>query len=80
MPRRFLSARRLVGDTITWPFDFIAHNRRVREQTETVLTRTRSAGYMNLDEAVFRFYARELMPADTGGARPPDALETQPVL
>jgi len=50
----------LVGDTITWPFDFIAHNRRMREQTETILTRTRSAGYMNLDEAVYRFYAREL--------------------
>ncbi|MEO6992268.1 MAG: DUF3418 domain-containing protein, partial [Lacunisphaera sp.] len=53
----------LVGDTITWPFDFLAHNRRVREQTETLLTRTRSSGYMNLDEAVYRFYARELMPA-----------------
>ena len=50
----------LVGDTITWPFDFLAHNRRVREQTETLLTRTRSSGYMNLDEAVYRFYEREL--------------------
>jgi len=49
----------LVGDTITWPFDFLAHNRRVREQTETILTRTRSSGYMNLDEAVYQFYARE---------------------
>ncbi|HEY4248941.1 MAG TPA: ATP-dependent RNA helicase HrpA [Lacunisphaera sp.] len=65
----------LVGDTITWPFDFLAHNRRVREQTETLLTRTRSSGYMNLDEAVYRFYAHELMPApnETGtgaGNRP----------
>ncbi len=48
----------LVGDTITWPFDFLAPNRRLREQTETILTRTRSAGYMNLDEAVYQFYAR----------------------
>ena len=50
----------LVGDTITWPFDFLAHNRRLREQTETILTRTRSAGYINLDEAVYQFYARQL--------------------
>ncbi len=49
----------LVNDTITWPFDFLAHNRRLREQTETILTRTRSAGYLNLDEAVYRFYAQE---------------------
>jgi ATP-dependent helicase HrpA len=50
----------LVGDTITWPFDFIAHNRRVREETEAVLTRTRSAGYMNIDEALYRFYAAQI--------------------
>ncbi len=50
----------LAGDTVTWPFDFIAHNRRVRERIEAVLTRARSAGYMNVDEAVYRFYARHL--------------------
>ena len=50
----------LVGDTITWPFDFIAHNRRVRDRAETLLTRTRSAGYMNLDEAVYQFYAEQI--------------------
>ena len=50
----------LVGDTITWPFDFIAHNRRVRDQAETVLTRMRSAGYMDLDEWIYRFYAARL--------------------
>jgi ATP-dependent helicase HrpA len=50
----------LVGDTITWPFEFLAHNRRMREQTETILTRTRSAGYMSLDEAVYQFYARQI--------------------
>jgi ATP-dependent helicase HrpA len=50
----------LVGDTITWPFDFLAHNRRMREQAETLLTRTRSSGYMNLDEAIYQFYARQI--------------------
>ena len=50
----------LVNDTITWPFDFLAHNRRMREQTETILTRTRSAGYLNLDEAVYQFYAGQI--------------------
>ncbi len=49
----------LVGDTVTWPFDFLAHNRKLREQAEERLTRTRSSGYMNLDEALYRFYARE---------------------
>ena len=52
----------LVGDTITWPFDFLAHNRKIREKTETILTRTRSAGYLDLDEAAFRFYAARLLP------------------
>ncbi len=50
----------LVGDTIAWPFDFLAHNRRIREKTETILTRTRSAGYLDLDEAAYRFYATRL--------------------
>ncbi|MDI1249220.1 MAG: ATP-dependent RNA helicase HrpA [Lacunisphaera sp.] len=58
----------LVGDTITWPFDFIAHNRRVRDRAETLLTRTRSAGYMNLDEAVYQFYAHYLLPEAGVGA------------
>ena len=52
----------LVNDTITWPFDFLAHNRRMREQTETILTRTRTTGYINLDEGAYRFYAVRLMP------------------
>ncbi len=50
----------LVGDTITWPFDFLAHNRKLRDEAETVLTRQRSAGYINLDEAIYRFYAARL--------------------
>ncbi len=52
----------LVNDTIAWPFDFIAHNRRVREQVEAILTRTRDRGYLNLDEAAYRFYAARLGP------------------
>lgn len=50
----------LVADTITWPFDFMAHNREIRQRVEDVLTRTRDAGYLNLDEALYRFYARSL--------------------
>ena len=64
----------LVGDTVTWPFDFIRHNRQLREKAESVLTRLRAAGYMNLDEAVYRFYARRLMPegrTDQGRASSP---------
>ncbi len=56
----------LVGDTVTWPFDFIAHNRRMRDQAETVLTRMRSAGYMDLDEWIYRFYAREFARVEPG--------------
>ncbi|MBI2517045.1 MAG: ATP-dependent RNA helicase HrpA [Opitutae bacterium] len=61
----------LVGDSITWPFDFLTHNRKLREKTETILTRTRSAGYLDLDEAAYRFYAARLLPE--GRARPPGA-------
>ncbi len=52
----------LVNDTLTWPFDFLAHNRAVRREVESLLTRSRDRGYLNLDEAVFRFYAARLMP------------------
>jgi len=62
----------LVGDTVTWPFDFLKHNRRIREEAETRLTRTRSSGYMNLDEAVYRFYAHYLMPGAGVGAVAPN--------
>ncbi len=55
----------LVNDTVTWPFDFLAHNRKVRAKVENILTRTRSSGYLDLDEAVYRFYAARLLPALT---------------
>lgn len=52
----------LVNDQVTWPLDFIAHNRRVREDIENLLTRTRDSGYLNLDEGIYRFYASRLLP------------------
>ncbi|CAM3067543.1 ATP-dependent RNA helicase HrpA [Rariglobus hedericola] len=52
----------LVNDVITWPLDFIAHNRGVREDIENLLTRTRDSGYLNLDEGIYRFYASHLLP------------------
>jgi len=58
-----------VNDTIVFPLDFIAHNRRVRENVEVVLTRTRDTGYLNLDEAAYRFYAARLMPGAPGEGR-----------
>ncbi|MBI3884171.1 MAG: ATP-dependent RNA helicase HrpA [Opitutae bacterium] len=62
----------LVADTVTWPFDFLANNRKVRDKAETILTRTRSSGYMDLDEAAYQFYARRLMPEESvaGAAAP----------
>ena len=50
----------LVNDTITWPFDFTARNREVKQKVESILTRTRDSGYLHLDEAVYRFYAERL--------------------
>jgi ATP-dependent helicase HrpA len=55
----------LVNDTVSWPLDFIAHNRTVRQEIENLLTRARDSSYMNLDEGVYRFYAARLLP---GGA------------
>lgn len=54
----------LIGDTITWPFDFLASNRKVRAEVESLLTRTRNSGFLNLDEALYRFYAARLLPDD----------------
>ncbi len=57
----------LVNDTVTWPFDFTAHNRRLRERLEALLTRTRDATYLGLDEASFRFYAARLESVSSVG-------------
>ncbi len=56
----------LVNDTVTFPLDFITHNRAVREKLEDLLTRARDSGYLNLDELAYRFYARLLMPSQSG--------------
>ncbi len=50
----------LVNDTIVWPFAFLEANRRVRARVETLLTRARDRAYLNLDEALYRFYAARL--------------------
>ncbi len=50
----------LVNDTISFPLDFITHNRAVREKLADALTRARDSGYLNLDEAAYRFYAARL--------------------
>lgn len=78
----------LVNDTITWPFDFLRHNREVRQKVENVLTRTRDSGFLNLDEAVYRFYAARLESVSAVGelvdlvrerkAAEPHFLEMQP--
>ena len=50
----------LVNDTISFPLDFLAHNRTVREKLADALTRARDSGFLNLDEATYRFYAARL--------------------
>ena len=60
----------LVNDQVTWPLDFIAHNRGVREDLEDLLTRTRDSGYLNLDEGIYRFYAARLIPESGTGVPP----------
>ena len=58
----------LVNDTIVRPLDFIAHNREVREKVTDALTRARSGGILNIDEALYRFYAARLAPDRVGPA------------
>jgi ATP-dependent helicase HrpA len=65
----------LVNDTITFPLDFIAHNRGVREKLEDLLTRARDSGYLNLDEAAYRFYADRLLEGRAGPLGPPKASD-----
>ena len=51
----------LVNDTVVFPLDCLIHNRAVRAKIENALTRTRDTGYLNLDEAIYRFYAERLV-------------------
>jgi ATP-dependent helicase HrpA len=56
----------LVNDSVAWPLDFLAHNRAVREGVAHALTRARNSGSLNLDEAVYRFYAARLTLDEVG--------------
>ncbi len=58
----------LVNDTVTWPLDYLIHNRAIREKVEDLLTRARDSRYMNLDEGVYRFYAGRLGLNDMPGS------------
>ncbi|HEY4989367.1 MAG TPA: DUF3418 domain-containing protein, partial [Opitutaceae bacterium] len=58
----------LVNDTITWPFDFLLHNRALRESIVERLTRARHSGYLNLDEMTYRYYTAQLSLAEVGPA------------
>ncbi len=60
----------LVNDTITWPLDFLAHNRKVLDELEHLLTRARDTGFLNIDEALYRFYAARLVPGRDTDAPP----------
>jgi len=51
----------LVNDTVTWPFEFLAHNRAIRAEVESRFARTRDSRVLNLDEALYRFYAQHLL-------------------
>ena len=58
----------LVNDTITWPLDFLTHNRQVLDELEHLLTRARDTGFLNLDDALYRFYAARLQPGRASDA------------
>ncbi|MBI5769755.1 MAG: ATP-dependent RNA helicase HrpA [Verrucomicrobia bacterium] len=62
----------LVNDTITFPLDCLAHNRALRGQLEDRLTRARDSGYLNLDEAAYRFYAVRLKAGRDGSPSRPE--------
>lgn len=50
----------LLNDELQLRHEFLDHNRRVRDKVEALRTRMRSAHYMDLDEAAFRFYSERL--------------------
>jgi ATP-dependent helicase HrpA len=51
----------LVEDTLKSPHPFLEHNRSLRKKIEALQTRLRSSDYLNLDEALYRFYSRHLL-------------------
>lgn len=50
----------LVNDVVVLPHDFLMHNREMRERVETWQMRQRHTQFLDLDEAVFRFYESRL--------------------
>ncbi|MDA0747299.1 MAG: ATP-dependent RNA helicase HrpA [bacterium] len=51
----------LGNDTIRTPHKFLEHNRRVREKVETWQMQMRQYEWLDIDEAVYRFYAERLV-------------------
>lgn len=50
----------LVEEPIETPHRFLQHNQKLREKIETWQTRVRGGGLPDIDEALFRFYAKRL--------------------
>lgn len=51
----------LANDAVDLPHDFLKHNRALRERVEAWQMRQRRAQFLDVDEAVFRFYADRLV-------------------
>jgi ATP-dependent helicase HrpA len=66
----------LVNDTVVFPLDCLIHNRAVRAKIENALTRTRDTGYLNLDEAIYRFYAARLVEERASSNDAPTGIST----
>ena len=66
----------LVEETIPRPPEFIAANRQLREKIELWQTRSRAAALPDLDQALYDFYMRVLLPAPAApaGGGPAPAL------
>lgn len=66
----------LVNDTVVFPLDCLLHNRAVRAKIENALTRTRDTGYLNLDEAIYRFYAARLVEERASASDVPTGISS----
>lgn len=50
----------LIEEPLSAPHAFLVHNRKLREKIETWQTRLRTAGLLDLDELLYRFYAARI--------------------
>ena len=50
----------LLNDELALPYGFLEHNRRLRDKIEVLRTRMRGGHHVDLDEAMYRFYANKL--------------------